>query len=788
MDLDLEKIQEQLDELAKRFGLTNKQLAGLAMVAGKSSNDFKTSVNSLVTDVNKTDQSYKDMLRSVKEMDKALSKLTDSEEDKLRKDEILAERSRVSRQATMVRLNSDVEQFGQVLVNKTTSAVGDFTKGLQAGASANSLATGILRGAVDIAASGFKAVTTGIQAVGESIPIIGGVISGIGKVANAASEAARQLSQFAITVLSAELDRTTTAFQKVTQVGAGFTEGMTGMRNSAGNAQLTLEEFSNVLVRQADNIAKSGLGFEGAMQRASGVQNIFSASQNQVRDQLLKLGFGFEEQGDLIFETMSDMRRGGLLQRSSDAEIAIQTQKYATNLRFIAGITGEDARKKMAAARDQMQNMAVQQKILEMQKSNPEAYQKIRDAVSLLPEGLQKGALQLMVTGNVIDKVTNVVMAQTPAIKTALMAVAATVNDGNIGVTESNNEVARQRGLIAEGMVETMGVTGQIGRAALLGVGGDIAEISKLNSSIYNEVAGQDLKTGERVRGGLEKQMTTTNELTTEVTAAMHAAQKMKIIIQDELLGVLGKYAEATKVALGLFQDMITKLTGRDKPDEEKKLDANKQSLRQMQDDSGQNWLARLTGTADTDEMASMKKEIRAAENKKLLERLNIGGTGRSNKEDWGQFNSKLNNNGTMTPRAVATPQDEEITTSTHTSWVEKPQLNNATPEESDRVRAAIKEQNANANFSTGGVASGPISGYSATLHGTEAVVPLPDGASIPVTMKSPTSSGEAQTQMIDVLQNQLSELRQQTALTYDMLKSMDKGNRTQNKILTAGY
>ena len=54
--------------------------------------------------------------------------------------------------------------------------------------------------------------------------------------------------------------------------------------------------------------------------------------------------------------------------------------------------------------------------------------------------------------------------------------------------------------------------------------------------------------------------------------------------------------------------------------------------------------------------------------------------------------------------------------------------------------------------------------------------------------MKSPTSSGEAQTQMIDVLQNQLSELRQQTALTYDMLKSMDKGNRTQNKILTAGY
>lgn len=35
----------------------------------------------------------------------------------------------------------------------------------------------------------------------------------------------------------------------------------------------------------------------------------------------------------------------------------------------------------------------------------------------------------------------------------------------------------------------------------------------------------------------------------------------------------------------------------------------------------------------------------------------------------------------------------------------------------------------------TGGVASGPISGYPMTLHGTEAVVPLPNGRSIPVDM-----------------------------------------------------
>lgn len=38
--------------------------------------------------------------------------------------------------------------------------------------------------------------------------------------------------------------------------------------------------------------------------------------------------------------------------------------------------------------------------------------------------------------------------------------------------------------------------------------------------------------------------------------------------------------------------------------------------------------------------------------------------------------------------------------------------------------------------FADGGIASGPTSGYPVELHGTEAVVPLPDGRTIPVTVK----------------------------------------------------
>ena len=44
--------------------------------------------------------------------------------------------------------------------------------------------------------------------------------------------------------------------------------------------------------------------------------------------------------------------------------------------------------------------------------------------------------------------------------------------------------------------------------------------------------------------------------------------------------------------------------------------------------------------------------------------------------------------------------------------------------------------------FADGGIATGPESGYPVMLHGTEAVVPLPDGRSIPVEMKGGGGGG----------------------------------------------
>ena len=45
--------------------------------------------------------------------------------------------------------------------------------------------------------------------------------------------------------------------------------------------------------------------------------------------------------------------------------------------------------------------------------------------------------------------------------------------------------------------------------------------------------------------------------------------------------------------------------------------------------------------------------------------------------------------------------------------------------------------------YSTGGIAKGAQGGYPAILHGTEAVVPLPNGKSIPVDMQGSTGMNQ---------------------------------------------
>lgn len=75
-----------------------------------------------------------------------------------------------------------------------------------------------------------------------------------------------------------------------------------------------------------------------------------------------------------------------------------------------------------------------------------------------------------------------------------------------------------------------------------------------------------------------------------------------------------------------------------------------------------------------------------------------------------------------------------------------------------------------------GGIATGPKSGYAATLHGTEAVIPLPDGKTVPVVMPELASGLRDQMGMMSAqlmaLQDMVSLMRDQTTISTKILQA----------------
>jgi hypothetical protein len=90
--------------------------------------------------------------------------------------------------------------------------------------------------------------------------------------------------------------------------------------------------------------------------------------------------------------------------------------------------------------------------------------------------------------------------------------------------------------------------------------------------------------------------------------------------------------------------------------------------------------------------------------------------------------------------------------------------------------KATIGFDEAMGSFAYGGISSGPKSGYMSMLHGTEAVIPLPGGRSVPVEM----------TGMSDKIGEQVGMMSAQLDRLDEMVSLMRTSNDTNAKILRA--
>lgn len=168
-----------------------------------------------------------------------------------------------------------------------------------------------------------NSMTSAAQALSQ-IPVVGGLVASVfGAVAGAAEKSYK-------------------AFQQSASVGANFGGSVSEMINAASGAGMTIDAFSGLVSKSADNLRYlGGTTAEGARKLAELGKEIRTKNFKNLNDDLARLGYSTEEINEGFGQYSMLMAKAGKLQGLSNKELISQTGEYLKNLDAVSKLTGK---------------------------------------------------------------------------------------------------------------------------------------------------------------------------------------------------------------------------------------------------------------------------------------------------------------------------------------------------------------------------------------------------------------------------------------------------------------
>jgi len=495
--------------------------------------------------------------KDLQDLDKTIENTSDSYDRSL----LQEKRRELERTAAHATMQQNLSQLS-ASIGKMSSTVfagaGSFTKGLLGNSSSTELAAGLMTSSLDIAGQASQAAGQAAGNMGQvmmnstnpKVKALGAAAAVAGPLLGSLGESASKLAKFGVEVLSKEVEKTVKAFNETSAAGALFTDGMTGMRLAAGQAGLTVEQFSGVVKNNSESLAASGMGVtEGAKRIGSAM----AVGGDQAKNQLLKLGFSFEEQAGLYAQVAADMNKNAMGRRATDAQVADQTMKYADNLRTISAITGEDAKKKMEQVKQEANQLAFRQKLAKLPLEQQEATKR---AMANMSDIERKNFMDMVNFGAVINKEGAIYEATVDGAAEKAADAFASYNAGTLDGAEQQKRNAEYSDRINKGIMEgneALGTAAAVAGSSLAGLAESMSKQIDVNNK-YTESA------VAAAQANVEGQKNTQDRLTTAVTGAEVELQRFKQALETQMSGPDGaitKFAEVSKAMLSSVMDMM---------------------------------------------------------------------------------------------------------------------------------------------------------------------------------------------------------------------------------------
>jgi hypothetical protein len=592
---------------------------------------------------------------------------------------------------------------------------------------------GILETANNIVASiahiGVKiGVALGKAAVGW-VPFIGtglaDAVDALGVLGDTIIDFASQIFSTVNTILENEFQKRARQLFSFMTIGGSFAGGMSEMGQLATQSGIGIDTFTKAVVAARPYITDMGLTVGDATRLLSKNMAALGTTMGKggktVRDELLALGYNYEQQGVVMAQYMAQLKTTGVnLQAMAPAQLATLTEEYAKHLKVLSDITGQNAQQLMDQARAEAQRGALMDSLTATQsRAFQDAYATLAAMPGQQGPKLQAALAQVLAGGVVTDPV----IAGNKIIMDMLKQTASQVSAGNINMvtaTQANlgkaAEAYRSAGESATDFATLMNPSGTSAVAQGMSTFGNA-----LRQYRYDPTAAEASMTAADGQAAASDGLTSSY---VSLTGTMNDFQNAMEALAQEALPT---YAKVMASAAANTAGFVT--TGI-------KLVLGQIGLLQA--------FSQITGiNLNVPGLNSV-----------------MGGTAPSAAD--------VQNTGSGAGSSLASAQ------SSSTQAPTKGQAGSL-----DGTYAPPPPKAA-----AGGILSGPVSGFAAELHGTEAVVPLPDGKTIPVEVS--TSNANQPMASENTFKNLTSAVNQQTGVLNQILSSMNKNNSLTSGILQA--
>jgi hypothetical protein len=552
----------------------------------------------------------------------------------------------------------------------------------------------VAKAAVDVFAGGIKAAG---GVLGPWSQTASGAADALSSAAKAAIDFAAAVLKVANQVFATEFKKSVDALNSYAKAGASFAGGMTEMRNTANRAGLSLEVLNKSTLASAESIRASGLTMgEGAGMVAKGMdaaRKTIGKSGMTMRDEMLALGFNYEEQGEIVASLGAQMKASGQdIRNLAPADLAKQTKEYATNLKVMSDITGQDAKKLMEKARSESMRGALMNKLDKDQRDN---FTKAHTMLAKYGPEVQNALIQQIAGGTITDAK----VAANADLVQMIQDIAGNVQQAGGDIVESTGQAmgdARKR-------LESSSVAGATDMAAALGSSGLPAAMAGITNNILASGFTPEMaKTSKDAAVAMSENMDSAAKNYAKITSeASDFAVKMETLVGENL----GTYSKMLADTYSKTSEMMTKV-----------VEGVDQLLKVAKGEG-------LEGLNENSQDTKIEKNLQGF---------------------WENFEH-------YSARAVEKTGDgiagalKMAGAETLGGWVGK--LTDSAKDERRKNETDYMKKEGRTGFALGGIASGPTSGFETLLHGTEAVVPLPDGKSIPIDMSGTISQLVASTQ-----------------------------------------